>query len=351
MRCGTFRPVIGTDFVDDRMSRGGSWVAARPTLRFILLVSLISRVSVQSPCRYHKVRFFERIKLERRIHKLQRALKQCNNDEETSQELSRARDDLEYVLHFPKGEKYVSLLKNAEDAEAQAQLERERVRLRAMVKLQLLDDAIVNELNEGEMRESHGEDALGGTTVGGFAQELKEDDFFANSSGEERDTSDEDDNHGDAIDGDAIDGDAIDGDASDGDASDGDASDGDTHGEELVGFARADSDSDVEICLDHTPDTKDTIDTIESSDEEVNGRIGVEERDGAFREQPPPPRRSIPKTKRELRGEKGGHRDPAKKGKRDSMGKKSNISAKPSKQGQPLRTRAEGGRKRRPKKK
>jgi hypothetical protein len=148
--------------------------------------------SVHSSCRYHKVRFFERIKLERRIHKLEKALKQGVNVEETRKKLSSAREDLEYVLHFPKGEKFVSLLKDAEDAEAQAHLERERARLRALVKQQLRDDAIVNELHEGRVQESDDEDAPEGTAGDGFAQELQEDDFFANPSDEERGSSDED---------------------------------------------------------------------------------------------------------------------------------------------------------------
>ena len=54
-------------------------------------------------------------------------------------------------MHFPRGEKYVSLLKDApEDApEAQAHLAAERQRLRLLVKEQLSETAAVTEADEG----------------------------------------------------------------------------------------------------------------------------------------------------------------------------------------------------------
>lgn len=39
--------------------------------------------------------------------------------DEQAARLAAARADLKYVLHFPKGEKYVSLLKDADTPEAQ----------------------------------------------------------------------------------------------------------------------------------------------------------------------------------------------------------------------------------------
>lgn len=157
--------------------------------------------------RYHKVRFFERIKIERQIAKLLKRLKENPEDEEVRRDLKKrlaaAEEDLEYVLHFPKGEKYVSLLKDAEEPEAQEHLEAERKRLRAKVKQKLLDDAIVNEPNEGQgqkhtssMEVSSTEDDSPSTSDV-FAQDdaqnddIEHDDFFVHDSEDETSQSEQ----------------------------------------------------------------------------------------------------------------------------------------------------------------
>ena len=53
------------------------------------------------------------------------------------------------MVHFPRGEKYVSLLKQAEEPAAQAALEAERRRLRALVARQLAEAALLAEADEG----------------------------------------------------------------------------------------------------------------------------------------------------------------------------------------------------------
>ena len=55
----------------------------------------------------------------------------------------------QYVVHFPKGEKYVSLLREAEDEEGQELLAAERERLRGKVRAALADRALVAEADEG----------------------------------------------------------------------------------------------------------------------------------------------------------------------------------------------------------
>lgn len=57
--------------------------------------------------------------------------------------------DLLYVRHFPKGEKYVSLLRDAQDPTAQQHLQQQRARLRALVAQQLAEQAAVTEADEG----------------------------------------------------------------------------------------------------------------------------------------------------------------------------------------------------------
>ena len=56
---------------------------------------------------------------------------------------------MQYVMHFPKGEKYVSLLRNASSEDAQRVLEAERQRIRAKVKQQLADIAMITQADEG----------------------------------------------------------------------------------------------------------------------------------------------------------------------------------------------------------
>ena len=56
---------------------------------------------------------------------------------------------LQYVLHFPKGERYVSILKEAAEPEAQTKLDAERTRLKAVIKHQLAENAMLTEADEG----------------------------------------------------------------------------------------------------------------------------------------------------------------------------------------------------------
>lgn len=100
--------------------------------------------------RYHKIRFFERIKLERRLAKLSRQQasgKGLSSAKEN--EMQQLIEDLQYVLNFPKGEKYISILKSAEDPEAQAHLEAERSRLRGLVQQQMAEAALLGDADEG----------------------------------------------------------------------------------------------------------------------------------------------------------------------------------------------------------
>ncbi|EIE27289.1 hypothetical protein COCSUDRAFT_45805 [Coccomyxa subellipsoidea C-169] len=104
--------------------------------------------------RYHKVRFFERIKLERRIKKVEKQLAEAKEKGAEPPAallecLACLQDDLQYVVHFPKGEKYVSILRDAEEPAAQAALIAERDRLRALVHKQQAEIAMVTEADEG----------------------------------------------------------------------------------------------------------------------------------------------------------------------------------------------------------
>jgi len=62
--------------------------------------------------RYHKVKFFERQKVVRKINKTKRLLEDCSDKAEKKQlkkALFSLRVDLNYILHYPKSQKYISL--------------------------------------------------------------------------------------------------------------------------------------------------------------------------------------------------------------------------------------------------
>ena len=120
-----------------------------------------------------QVRFFERVKLERRIKQIegkahrghvlsseeQQQLKQHSENLQVSKvtafvrlhccSVSESGAHLQYVLHFPKGERYVSILKSADEPAAQEQLEAERTRLHTIIKRQLAESAMLAEADEG----------------------------------------------------------------------------------------------------------------------------------------------------------------------------------------------------------
>ena len=140
------------------------------------------------PCPYaqkamveDKVKFVERVKLTRAIEKLEKA----NPDERrrpdaVTRELESLRDDLHYVTNFPKGYKYVSVLKG--DAEDDA-IKRKREKLRIIIKERGLADAALAEANEG------------GTDVAAAAAAKKDDgkekdDFFMESDSDSDSDSD-----------------------------------------------------------------------------------------------------------------------------------------------------------------
>ena len=119
-----------------------------------------------------QIRFFERVKLERRLKQLQgKAQRGHALSASEQQQMQKWQKDLQvcswwclskqyqrhtsgnvclqYVLHFPKGERYVSILKEATEPEAQAKLDAERIRLKALIKHQLAESAMLTEADEG----------------------------------------------------------------------------------------------------------------------------------------------------------------------------------------------------------
>ena len=123
--------------------------------------------------RYHKVKFFERVKLTRAMEKLERDHpdESARSDAVTA-ELRRLKDDLRYVTHFPKGFKYVSILKQEGDTEY---LNQKREKLRQIIEERMVQDAALAEANEGGEAAAAAAAAMGG---GGAKKEKEKDDFF-----------------------------------------------------------------------------------------------------------------------------------------------------------------------------
>lgn len=74
-----------------------------------LLVSNVEKKKTQEreqkfAKKYHKVKFFERVKVERKLKRMNKSTEVI--DEEKKRKLG---EDLVYIKHFPKGEKYISI--------------------------------------------------------------------------------------------------------------------------------------------------------------------------------------------------------------------------------------------------
>eukprot|EP00963_Diacronema_lutheri_P014097 scaffold2858_cov659-Pavlova_lutheri.AAC.68 len=79
--------------------------------------------------RYKRVKFFERRKLERRLKQIDREQKERPDDPTLVQSRKQLLEDLEYVRHFPPGEKYVSIL-----VEGDEQVQQKREEWRRIIK-------------------------------------------------------------------------------------------------------------------------------------------------------------------------------------------------------------------------
>lgn len=139
---------------------------------------------------YKKVRFTERIKMTRRLERAQKALKKAEAADSADLESLQAavqkhQDDLEYVLHFPRDEKYVSLLKDPDDPEELVRVQGERLRLRTRIKQRLADAAALTEADEGRALMVAAEQlANGGIQPHPQAVQSEKDDFFADEGTE-----------------------------------------------------------------------------------------------------------------------------------------------------------------------
>ncbi|KAL8128885.1 hypothetical protein V2J09_018040 [Rumex salicifolius] len=128
--------------------------------------------------RDRKIKFFERRKIERRIRRLEKMQRSSSGQPQEAkliEQLSKLKEDLEYVRFFPKTEKYVSLFSVSEDAD----IVDSRNKLRKQIKANLVAAAA-----SGKDLEETGSEDDG-------LLDLTDDDFFAGSSSDEGDADDE----------------------------------------------------------------------------------------------------------------------------------------------------------------
>jgi len=140
-----------------------------------------SRLAVERKIflRDRKIKFFERRKVERRIRRLEKSQRSSSGqaqDAEIAEQLSKLKEDLEYVRFFHKTEKYVSLFTGGDGSD----IVDSRNKLRKQIKANLVAAAA-----SGKDLEETGSEDDG-------LLDLSEDDFFlSGSSSDEADADDE----------------------------------------------------------------------------------------------------------------------------------------------------------------
>jgi len=127
--------------------------------------------------RYHMVRFFDRQKLTRALRQAERKLAETGERGSVDLELRVAalKEDLDYVVNFPAGEVYLSVVKAA-DSETHSKIKA----LKAKIRDAQAEKAVLTEADEGAGR--HGtavERKAGSFFSSGGGDGSDEDDFFA----------------------------------------------------------------------------------------------------------------------------------------------------------------------------
>lgn len=126
-----------------------------------------------------KKKFFERRKIERRIRRLEKQHRVSagqTQEAEISEQLSKLKEDLEYVRFFPKNEKYVPLFMGGDD--------RETVDRRNVLRKQIKANIITAAASGKDLEETGSEDD-------GHLDPSEDDFFLVGSSSDDADADDE----------------------------------------------------------------------------------------------------------------------------------------------------------------
>lgn len=129
--------------------------------------------------RDRKIKFFERRKIERRIRRVEKQQRTSSGqaqETELAVQLSKLKEDLEYVKFFPKTEKYVSLFMGGDDGE----IVEKRNRLRKVIK----DNILAAAASGKELEETGSEDD-------GLLDGSEDDFFLSGSSSDDGNADDE----------------------------------------------------------------------------------------------------------------------------------------------------------------
>ncbi|KAF3337987.1 rRNA-processing protein efg1 [Carex littledalei] len=127
--------------------------------------------------RDRKIKFFERRKIERMIRRLEKQLRTSSDhatEAQISSQLSKLKEDLEYVRFFPKNEKYVSLFAGGEDPDTVDK----RNKWRKQIKVNSMEAAASGK----ELEETGSDDD---------ALDISDDDFFMSASSSDDEADDE----------------------------------------------------------------------------------------------------------------------------------------------------------------
>lgn len=127
--------------------------------------------------RDRKIKFFERRKIERMIRRLEKQLRTTSDhatEAQISSQLSKLKEDLEYVRFFPKNQKYVSLFSGGENSDT---IEK-RDKWRKQIKDNLMEAAASGK----ELEETGSDDD---------ALDISDDDFFMSASSSDDEADDE----------------------------------------------------------------------------------------------------------------------------------------------------------------
>ncbi|CUA67007.1 rRNA-processing protein EFG1 [Coprinopsis cinerea okayama7 len=121
--------------------------------------------------RYHKIKFFDKQKITRKINQTKRALEAPELDKKErkrlQEELLSHRVDLNYILNYPKLDKYIALYPSSESSDEQTDKLREERRLlvrQAMQRGEMDDEPEIRSGNKQDQEPDGGESAeLGGS--------------------------------------------------------------------------------------------------------------------------------------------------------------------------------------------
>ncbi len=181
--------------------------------------------------RYHKIKFFERQKVSRKIQQTKRKLAAATEKAERKKweaHLAELRVDLSYIVHYPKTKKYISLfppeVRNAKEGQSAADVAREakeksetdrqREEIRTWMREQMDSGALswepeveldkserragsaskapTMEVQETKKSKAKKNDQKGASTAkGAKAGGVANDDFFGADDGEDEDSSNE----------------------------------------------------------------------------------------------------------------------------------------------------------------